>query len=896
MQNDMWCVVTRARVIGAGGDPECGPVDSNSRSPRFPTSKFGAPGATSHLVHRSRLFETLDSGEQRRLTLVVGSPGAGKTMLLADWLDHRAGRPYAWLNCDEADADPVRFVSAIIEAARRGHGEPGLGEDARQLLSVDGAVSADAIAALADDLEGLGAPGVLVVNDFHLAGVRAAGPLGLLLEYRPPSLQVAVATRVDPPLRLHRMRASGDLAEVRDSDLYFTLDETRALLPGFGLRLADPELALIHERSEGWVAGLQMAAIAIQSSPDPERAAGRVELKAHTVAGYFLDEVLYQQPPELADFMLTTSILDELSPPACAALVGEGSSAMLDQVLAAHMFVSLVDERTRTYRYHHLIKDVLQAELHARDPGREREMHARASAHLVDAGDVGRAARHLIAAGQPTAAFDLLSERLVQDFSANPALGSALDLESVQPELYAGAPAILLPLAAELLLRGAFESGTRALVLAQQALSGPGRSPSEETRLAVVRSFYSFGTGQLEESLAQREGIREAEISESGLRDWVAGLDATAMYCHTYLGHFDQARQMAEVIASRPQFGPAVRDVLCPAVTSQVAYGEGHLEEAGALSFRALASARQLGFNRHYFAFTAARTGALLALERRDLTAAAELTEESLSRLVAGRPVFDFLAQLDRARIWATSGNFDEALTSLPAARASLRSERSPLLTQADEVEARLRILIGDRDGARRLAADLPEGRRIVVSSIVALAGGDALEAESILSSAPATGTTIRTDLELRLLRGTVATLRGWSTARQMVRDALVMVDHHGYVQTVLDTAPQLVDHLISDAAGYPASEHLSVLIAAGLDARKVSRSVPGRGRLADPLTEAELRVLEKLPQRLTYADMAADLFLSLNTVKTHLRHTYMKLGVTSRTAAVKRASALGLL
>jgi LuxR family maltose regulon positive regulatory protein len=848
------------------------------------------------LVYRPRLFEILDGGEGRRLTLVVGSPGAGKTMLLADWLAHRPVRPAAWLNCDEADADPVRFVSAIIEATRRGCGQSGLGEDARQLLGADGAASADVMAALVDDLEAIGPPVVLVINDLHLAGVGAAAPLGLLLDYRPPSLQVVVATRVDPPLRLHRMRASGDLAEARDRDLYFTIDETRDLMSAFGLQLGEAELALIHERSEGWVAGLQMAAIAIQSSSDPVGAAGRVELRAHTVAGYFLDEVLYQQPPEMAEFMLATSILDELSPPVCSALVGAGSSAMLDQLSTAHMFISLVDEETRTYRYHHLIRDVLQAELHARDPGRERQLHARAAAYLVDAGEVGAAARHLIEAGDPTAAADLLSERLVRDFTANPALGSALDLDVAQPDRYTGVPEILLPLAAELLLRGAFDRGSRAFLLAREALSGDHGSPSAETKLAVVGSFYSFGIGELEEALRYRESIRPAELPESGLRDWVAGLDASAMYCHTYLGEFAEARRLAEVVASRPQFGPAVAEVLCPAVMSQVAYFEGELEEAETLSSRALGSAHRLGFDRHYFAFTAARTRAVLALERRDLVVAADLTEQSLSHLVAGRPVFDFLAQLDRARIWAASGNVEEALTSLSGTRASLRSERSVLLGQADEVEARLRIGLGDYDGARRVAAALGEERRIVVSTTIALAAGALTEAESALSSAPETGATIRSDLELRLLRATLATLRGWPRARQMVREALVIVDRHRYVQTVLDTVPQLIDHLMADAAGYPSTEHLTVLLAAGLDVRKVSKAWSGTGSLPDPLTEAERRVLEKLSQQLTYADMAADLFLSLNTVKTHLRHTYMKLGVTSRSAAVKRASALGLL
>jgi LuxR family transcriptional regulator, maltose regulon positive regulatory protein len=349
-------------------------------------------------------------------------------------------------------------------------------------------------------------------------------------------------------------------------------------------------------------------------------------------------------------------------------------------------------------------------------------------------------------------------------------------------------------------------------------------------------------------------------------------------------------------VAVSPAGGATVAEILCPATMSQVAYGEGDLGEAGTLSSRAVESARRLGFEHHYFVFNATRTAAQLALERRDLTSAAELSERILGGLVAGRPVFDFLAQLDRARIWAATGNLDEALASLPAARTALRSERSVLLAQADEVEARLRVALGDHDGARRVAAGLREDRRVVVSTVIALAAGDPSDAESLLRSVPETGGTIRSDLEFRLLRAALATLQDTPRARQMVRDVLVMVERHGFIQTVLETSPQLIDHLMSDSAGYPATEHLAALIAAGMDARKVNKPTPGTGGLPDPLTEAELRVLEKLPQRLTYADMAADLFLSLNTVKTHLRHTYMKLGVTSRSAAVKRATALGLL
>ncbi len=831
-----------------------------------------------------------------RFTLVVGSPGSGKTVLLADWLASRPQRKAAWVNCDVADADPVRFVYAVIESLRRACGDANLGEDARQLLTVDGEVSADALAALADDLEHFEASVVLVVNDFHLTGTHCTDALELLLEYRPPSLQIAVATRVDPRLRLHRMRANGELAELRDSDLSFSIEETRSFLSAYGVELGESELTLVHERSEGWAAGLQMAAIAIQSSPDPVGAAARVELKAHTVAGYFLDELLYQQPREVAEFMLATSILDELSGPACAAVAGEGSTGLLEQLRNSHMFVMLVDREARTYRYHHLIKDVLQAELHARQPARERESHAAAAGYFVDTGDIGRAARHLIAAGEPTAAFSLWSEWFVRDFANNPAPRGEFDLASVQPELYAGVPEILVPLAAELLLRGAIEGGARALALAEQAASEPDRQPENTVRLTTVRAMHCFLVGEMHEALAHRETVRRTELPEGVMSDWIAVLDALAMYGHTYLGEFDQARRLAETVASSPAGGPPVAEVLCPGVMSQVAWAEGALEEAGDLAGRSLATAGRLGFDRHYFAFSATRTSALLALERRDLSAASDLTEFSLSSLVTGRPLFDFLTQLDRSRIWAAGGNPDEALASLPAARAALRSDHSVLRGQADELESRFRLALGDHAGAAQAAERLPEDRRIVMSAIIALAAGDPRSAAVILQGAPSPGATVRAHLELRLLLAAVAISQESSQAPRMIREALAIVDRHGFVQTVLDTAPQVVESLISESARYPGTDNLAAVIAAGLEVRKLTMVRPEHGALADPLTDAEIRVLEKLPQRLTYADMAADLYLSLNTVKTHLRHTYMKLGVSSRSAAVKRATSMGLI
>lgn len=865
------------------------------RTPRFPSSKFRAPKLMPGLVRRSRLLDQLDRGDQVRLALVVGPAGAGKTMLLADWLAASPKRSSAWLSCDAADADPVRFVAAIIEAARYGFGEPSIGEDARQLIGLDGEVSADAVAALADDLDVPDRARVLVIDDFQLAGAASADTLRWLTEYHPPSLQLVVASRVDPPLRVPRMRAHQDLVELRDGDLAFSVEETSSLLAGFGVRLDEPELALVHRRSEGWAAGLQMAAISIQGSPDHSAAAARVQLHRRTVADYFLEEVLSHQPAEVAEFMLATSVLDELSVAACTALCGPGAAKMLELLYGAHMFVAIVDEETRTYRYHHLIKEVLQTELHARDPGRERRMHEAAARHFIEAGQTGAAARHLLAAGEQTAAFSSLSEGVVRDVLTNPTVGSSLDLDEIRPETFAGAPEFLLPLAAELLWRGAFERGSRAVELSRKCRIDPGRRPALAVRLALVNMLHCTFIGEFDEALAHREWARPFEAKAEGVGDWVVTLDTLAMYCYTYVGRFSEARQLADALVAA-QVSDPLSEVLCPGVISQAAFIEGALEEAGALAASTLTAARRSRFDRHYFAFHALRTTALLALERHDLAAAAEPVERALEIVSGARPAFNHLAQLDRARIWAAGGNYEEALASLPAARAALKSRNSVLLAAADELEARIRLGLGDLSGAASVSERLPQDRRIVMAAIIALAAGNPGKAAQALDRAPAEGATIRSDLELRLLRANIAIGQSSPQAPALVRQALAVAERHGFAQTVVDTAPQLVEHVISEPHLYSPTRYLVTLIAAGLEARKSAAPAPRPGKLLDPLTTAEIRVLEKLSERLTYSEIAADLYLSLNTVKTHLRHAYMKLGVTSRSAAVKRATSLGIL
>jgi LuxR family maltose regulon positive regulatory protein len=843
------------------------------------------------------LFEELDQGAGRRLTLVVGAAGAGKTTLLANWLQVRPDRPSAWLSCDTGDMDPVRFYSALIHAMRHGFDDPSIGENSRELLSLEGEVSIDAVGALADDMEGLAGPRVVVIDDFHLVEPESAR-FGLFLESRPPSLQVVVATRSDPPLRLHRLRMREELVEVRDTDLAFSANEAKGLFSAFGLELPADDIEAVHRRTEGWSAGLHMAALSIQSSPDPVTSVRRAEVDSTTVAGYFLEEVLYRQPQAVVDFMLASSVLDELSVAACTAVVGDDAAAILDHLANAHLFVTVVDGGTHTFRYHHLIREVLQAELHRCDPTLEASLHEAAARYLLDAGHAGAAARHLLAAGDPTKAFDLLSERVVRDVLTHPTMGSALDLDELRPELFTGVPEVLVPLAAELLWRGSFERGARAVALARQSVVDPTRDPPLAVRFALVNTLYCTFVGEFDQALEFRAWSRTFESPVTGVDDWIISLDALAMYCHTYVGGYSEARELAKALVDRGGSVP-LTDLLCPGVISQAALLEGNLDEAAALAEATMQAAGRLRFERHYFAFHALRTTGQLALERRDLHAAITAVEVALGMVSSARPAFNFLAQVDRARIWAAGGQREEALASLPAARSALQSRQSVLLAEADELEARLRLSLSDPLGARAAAERLPLPRRAVVEAIIALAEDDDTAAEDALRSLAGARSTVRSEVEAQLLQANIALVAGRPEAARLVRTTLDTAQRHGFVQSVLDTAPRLVEEVISRPHLYPEAAGLGPLLSAYHDSHDVRLTAGARPRhlgIAAPLTKMELRVLARLADHLSYRDIATDQYVSINTVKTHVGHIYSKLGVSSRSSAISRAATLGLL
>ena len=462
------------------------------RSTRFALTKFRPPALPDTLITRPALHDRLAAGLSQRLTVVVGSAGAGKSVLLGDWA---AGRPpglTSWLSCDRADDDPVRFWTGFIEAPRAI--EPEFGADAIELLAMDRRMTADVTASVANDAARLPVGSAIIVDDFHYAAAAAAPAMTDLIERWPAgTVQLVLAGRSDPPLRQHRLRLSGQLSEIRDRDLYFSVTESRDLLANFGVRISDADLALLHQRSEGWPAVLQMTALALRRSTDPARLARALGARGAAITEYFIAEVLDQQPPEVAQFMLDTSILiGVLTADTCAALTGrQDAEAMLRGIDAAHLFLVPLDDERTSYRYHHLVRQLLRVELRARDRAREQALQLRAAEWFEATGDTRRAAHHYLAAQQPDRALALLQDRVVSDFLHVPTAPEPLVVHMVDPTPLLETPERLLGLAAELLLSGDTARGGNYLDLLEDA----GTIPAESRLAARFAGFQAFRYG-----------------------------------------------------------------------------------------------------------------------------------------------------------------------------------------------------------------------------------------------------------------------------------------------------------------------------------------------------------------------------------------------------------------
>jgi LuxR family maltose regulon positive regulatory protein len=863
---------------------------------RFALSKFRPTTLPTTLVTRPALQDQLTAGAGKRLTVVVGSAGAGKSVLLSGWAAARPPGVTSWLSCDGADADPVRFWTGFIEAPQTM--APGFGADAANLLAMDGVMSADVTASIANDAALLPAGSAIIVDDFHYAAATVSRDMTDLVERWPAeTAQLLLAGRDDPPLRLHRLRMSGELCELRDRDLYFSLTETRDLLVNFGVQVGGSELAVLHQRSEGWAAALQMAALSLRRTGNPVQVAHALDVRSYPIAEYFISEVLERQPPAIVQFMLDTSILGELTGDACTAVTARpDAAALLRRIDAGNLFLVALDDERTSFRYHHLVRRLLWAELRARDTGRERALQLRAGEWFESVGDTRRAARHFLAAEQIDRALALIQDGVVPGFLHEPVLPAAPDLSKIPPSLLADAPDRLLALASDLLILGDITHGSEYLDLLERGQPSIQPDSVLAARLAAMRSFRHGLLGRLDGAIAEAVNARAIQGKTLVQDEWVTVVPLILMRVYNCLDDGQAIEREAAAALALPALTEPARLVLVPGARALASFQSGHLAEAADAARSAEAQARRLGFDEHFFAVDHLRALAGLALEQRNLDAAEQLTERALSITERRRPLFEFLTLLDRAAIWAARGQVRDALATVEAARLVVPEASPAVLARADELDALLRLSLGDLRSAGELASGLPPAHRGLLLARIAVAAGDHHGALERLQSPSLAELTPRLSLVRQILLTAAAIGRGDPMADGILGGALQAAHQGGFLNTVVTTAPPVTGYLVEHAAQALRGPFTERLIGAALEVR-AAQSAAARSRpvLAEPLTAAEIRILKLLPTS-TYLQMAATLYVSRNTVKTQLRSIYQKLGVASRSEAIERAVDLRLL
>jgi LuxR family maltose regulon positive regulatory protein len=443
-------------------------------------TKLDVPQRRPGLLPRPRLLGRLAAGMEQELTLVCAPAGFGKTSLLGDWARH-ARQPVAWLSLDAGDDDPVRFwryVAAALDRAGIAVGE----RLAPLLRGPEPASLETVVTALINELVARSEEVTLLLDDYQLIQVPPIhDSLTLLLDRAPPMLRLVLASRADPPLPLARLRARGQLAELRERDLRFTMEESAALLrETSGLELPASSLDAVATRTEGWVAGLQLAALSLHGHPDPAGFVATFSGSDRYVLDYLAEEVLDRQPEPLRLFLLDTSVLERLSGPLCDAVTGRtDSQRLLEQAERANLFLVPLDGQRRWWRYHRLFADLLRARLRQTQPERVGGLHQAAAAWCERNGLVDDAIRHALAAGDQVWAARLIERHF--DALLRRAEGATVDrwVAALPAELVRARPRLLVAQAVWALLGGRVEEAEPLVDQAETALESSGDEPYE---------------------------------------------------------------------------------------------------------------------------------------------------------------------------------------------------------------------------------------------------------------------------------------------------------------------------------------------------------------------------------------------------------------------------------
>jgi LuxR family maltose regulon positive regulatory protein len=867
------------------------------------------PAVRRGIVSRRELFERL--GEAGRVVNLSAPPGSGKTILLRSWIgEARLAENAGWVSVQGEERDPQRFWISVADALR------GTKPGSKLIQALTAAPDLDGwaiVERLLADLGRLEEPIWLVIDDLHeLRAEEALRQLELLLMRGPPALRVVLATRHDMRLGMHRLRLEGELTEIRAADLRFGLDDSRVLLEGAGVELSDSALALLLERTEGWAAGLRLAALSLAGHRDPELFAAEFSGSERTVAEYLLAEVLERQPAEVRRLLLRTSILERVSGLLADLMTGDsGGERILQELEEANAFVVSLDAQRSWFRYHRMFADLLQLELRRSEPGKLLALHGAAAGWYAEHGYPIEAIRHAQDAEDWTRAARLLSEHWFSLYF-NGRAGTAHELLAGFPAGAVAADAELTALtAADELIRGPLEEAERHLALATRGLASV---PAErrgrcEVLLATVRLSLADQRGDLPAAVegAQRL-LAAAEAPDAPEIDPGDDLRAHALIS---LGTTELWTARLEEAERHLEGGLALaRRITQPHLEIS---GLAHLALVGSMrspalgverGMQAIELARRQGWSEdRIVALAYVVVGVTMVWQGRLEEAEEWLGQGERALRAEVEPATGRLLHYARGWRALALGLDQDAVTAFEAAERQAELLVDPFATPTRGYLLQALVRVGETVRVEQGLAVLDEHERERGEIRIALAALrlalDEPEAATVALAPVLDGSARLTNPQVWVVQAFLleAIARGalgeTTAADRALEHALDLAEPNRVLLPFLvQPTPRLLERHARRRTTHAslASEILSLLAGAKPEPAQE------RSALREPLSQSESRILRYLPTNLTVPEIAGEVYLSANTVKTHMRHLYDKLGAHRRREAVDRARNLGML
>jgi LuxR family maltose regulon positive regulatory protein len=871
------------------------------------TTKIQVPPLPPKTVRRARLLEALDRGLQpnMRLTLISAPAGYGKTTLLSEW-SRLCGVEVTWVSLDELDNDIARFIGQMAAALQKI--EPDAGEATAQAFQSPRTPPLDSVLIpLLNNMSAIQNPFVLVFDDYHLIQAQPIhDALVFLLERLPSQVHIAVATRIDPPFPLGRLRGRGQLTELRAADLRFTLEETTAFLnqaTEFDLSLKD--ITALHTRTEGWIAGLQLAAISMRHATDIATFIEAFSGSHEYILDYLTDEVLNRQPEKVKKFLLTTSILDRLCGSLCDAVTGQkDGQRRLEELRSANLFLISLDNERRWHRYHFLLAEVLRNRLNREMPESVAELHRKASAWYKEHGQPTEAIHHALAAQDFEQAAYLIEGVAEATIMRSEVVTLLTWVESLPDDLVRTRPRLSALYAAALMMAGHSLENVEARL----------RDTAPGSDIAAFRAVISTFRGDVR---------RSEELSRRALEDlpddrlFYRSVLAWNLATNSLMRGDLQASLVAleETIRIGQKAGNLMISVVALCHQAEVTMMLGRLHEAERLYRQAMAMAvDEAGRALPAVGFAQIGLGELLR-EWNELEAAEALLEEGIRHIGQSGILGLMDGYTSLARLRQAKGDVDGANHAIKQAGQIAAKFDS---TELDDLivslhQVRLRLAQGDTKAARAAFAafslkDLEPAafQCFYLDKLTQLTLARLLIAEKRPNEAIALLESLPETLERQGWVGAmIEALILYALALQEQADtdrtiplerALQLAEPEGYARIFLDEGAP-VARLLQEAVARKITHDYSrwLLLQFSPETEVEIHSIP-KETLVDPLSERELDVLRLIAEGLSNAEIARRLFISISTVKWHNTNIYGKLGVESRIQAAAKARRLGLL